>query len=171
MINLQRRCLPYFPPVEHDRQCWHGMFGNKQKNSLAASGLAHLFSTAASNAVLFWHMFPIKSQGSYWQEECWTRPLAFQSSHKSCFLRAPKGQFHVARLPTLITHVPPQPASLSHELLSAEADLFNYLKRRRQLNYIYIHKINNIFPATSAIPALSAALKFGCGQWRFPSLQ
>lgn len=101
MIYLLWQCLPHFSPFEHDRQCWHGTLGNKQKNSLAVSGLAHLFSTAASNAVLFWHMFPIKTQGSYWQEECWTRPLAFQSSHKFCFLRAPKGQFRVARLPTL----------------------------------------------------------------------
>lgn len=49
---------------------------------------------------------------------------------------SPQGSIPRSKYPhSLIIHVLPQPASLSSELLSAEADFFNYLKRHCQPNY------------------------------------
>lgn len=64
---------------------------------------------------------------------------------------------------SLIIHVLPQPASLSSELLLAEADFIKLFKGTLSTQWcsIYIHKINNLFPITSAMSTLNTALKFG----------
>lgn len=156
-ITLLWGCSSSLLPSEHDGQWWHGIFGNKQKNRFALSGLAHLLSAAASNAVLFWHVFPIKTQGSYWQEECWSRPLVFQSSHKFFFLWAPKGHFHAARIP-LSNYSRSSTASLIIWWTTVSWSRFFQLFKETlstQLCSIYIHKINNPFLITTAMSALN----------------
>lgn len=144
-------------PSQHDGQQWHGIFGKKQKNRFAVSGLAHLLSAAASNAVLFWHVFPIETQGSYWQEECWSRPLAFQSSHKSFFLWAPKGQFHSVSIPLSNYSRSSTTSLIIWRTTVSWSWFFQLLKETlsTQLCPIYIHKIKNLFLITSATSALN----------------
>lgn len=151
------RALIISPSIWDDGQQWHGIFGSKQKNRFAIPGLAHLLSAAASNTVLFWHVFPIKTQGLYWQEECWSRPLAFQSSHKSFFLWAPKGQFHTARI-LLSNYSRSSTTSLIIWWTTVSWSRFFQLFKETlstQLCSIYIHKINNLFFVTFAVSALN----------------
>lgn len=132
----------------------------QQKSRFAVSGLAHLLSAAAaSNTVLFWHVFPIKTQSSYWQEECWSRPLAFQSSHKSFLLWAPKGQFHAARIP-LSNYSRSSTTSLIIWWTTVSWSRFFQLLKETlstQPCSVFIHKINNLFLISSVMSALNTA--------------
>lgn len=117
------KVLTIFPSIWMWRAVWQGMFGNKQKKQVGC-----LWTCPPSLSSSLKRCFVLTRVSNKNTRFVLTRGMLDQTTGISeqpqiLLSSSPQGSIPCGKNPhSLITHVLPQPASLSCELLSAEAD-------------------------------------------------